>query len=229
MLPLKDTIPHKKYPVINISIIIINTLFFLYELLLPEGKIERFFFQYGVVPLFYAYPEVIAKIGWDNLSISLLTSIFLHGGWLHFLGNMWFLWIFGDNVEDFFGHLGYLLFYLLCGIIASVFHILLNLTSTIPTIGASGAIAGVMGSYFLLYPRSRIITLIPFFVFWDIIELPAFLFLGLWFIMQFFYGTISIGSDAISIAFWAHIGGFIAGFIITKTRLKKYKKRYHSK
>lgn len=147
--------------------------------------------------------------------LTLLTCIFLHGGWMHFLGNMWFLFIFGDNVEDRMGHVPYLLFYLFCGVGASVAHLLTNSSSPIPTIGASGAIAGVMGAYFLLYPKARVLSVIPIFVIIQVVVLPAPVFLGIWFALQFFQGTLSIAStEASGVAWWAHIGGFAVGYLV---------------
>src|SRR5262249_37796183 len=150
----------------------------------------------------------------------ILTSMFLHASWLHIIGNMWVLWIFGDNIEDYLGHFSYLLFYLVCGFAASVTHILLNPVSTVPSVGASGAIAGVMGAYFLLYPRGRVLSLVPlifFFTFW---WLPAWIVLGYWFLVQFLSGTAtqlaSSSQSSGGIAFWAHVGGFIAGLVLIK-------------
>jgi hypothetical protein len=141
--------------------------------------------------------------------------MFLHGGWMHLIGNMWFMWIFGDNVEDRMGHGGFLVFYLLCGIAASVANMALMPHSHMPTIGASGAIAGVLGAYFLLYPGARILTLIPIFIFIRFVELPAFVFLGFWFVMQFFSGAAAItGGNTSNVAFWAHVGGFVAGMVL---------------
>jgi membrane associated rhomboid family serine protease len=141
--------------------------------------------------------------------------MFLHGGWLHFLGNMLYLWIFGDNVEDQLGHSRFVVFYLICGVAAGLAHVFMNPASTVPTVGASGAIAGVMGAYFVLYPHSRILALLPLFVFWEVIEVPAIFFLGLWFVMQFFsgVGSIAMGARATGggIAFWAHVAGFLTG------------------
>jgi hypothetical protein len=143
--------------------------------------------------------------------LTLLTCIFLHGGWLHFLGNMWFLFIFGDNVEDRLGHVGYLLFYLFCGVAASATHLATDPTSPVPTIGASGAIAGVMGAYFLLYPRAMVLSAVPLFFFLEMVVLPAPIFLGVWFLIQLFQGT---SGQAAGVAWWAHIGGFAVGYVI---------------
>jgi membrane associated rhomboid family serine protease len=205
MIPLRDIIPSRTFPFFTITFIALNSLAFLFELMLPQPALEAFISVYGVVP---ARASILA----------LLTSMFLHGGWLHFLGNMLYLWIFGDNVEDRLGHVRFVLFYLLCGIAASLAHIFVNPFSQIPTIGASGAIAGVMGAYFVLYPRSRVLALLPIFIFWDIIEVPAILFLGLWFVMQFFSGVGSIafdtGVETGGVAFWAHVAGFLAGIVM---------------
>jgi membrane associated rhomboid family serine protease len=147
--------------------------------------------------------------------LTLLTCIFLHGGWMHILGNMWFLHIFGDNVEDRLGHVGYLFFYLLAGLAASLVHLLSGPNSTIPTVGASGAIAGVMGGYFVLYPHSRVLAVVPIVIFIQILVLPAPLFLGVWFLLQFFQGSFSIGDmEAGGVAWWAHVGGFVAGVVM---------------
>jgi membrane associated rhomboid family serine protease len=147
---------------------------------------------------------------------TMLTCIFLHGGWMHFLGNMWFLWIFGDNIEDRFGHWGYLLFYLGCGVAASAAHLFFSLDSPVPTIGASGAIAGVMGAYLVSYPHARVLTLIPIVIILEIVVLPAPVFLGIWFLLQFFQGVASISEvQTTGVAWWAHIGGFAIGMVLT--------------
>jgi membrane associated rhomboid family serine protease len=202
MIPLRDVIPSRTFPFFTVAFIVLNCLAFFYELSLSERALEQFIFVYGVVPARF-----------DVLSV--FTSMFLHGGWAHFLGNMLFLWIFGDNVEDRLGHVRYVVFYLLCGVAAVIAHVYMNPASTVPTIGASGAIAGVMGAYFFLYPHSRVLALVPLFIVFEIIEVPAILFLGIWFLMQFFYGVGSLGTrtaaEAGGVAFWAHIAGFVAG------------------
>jgi membrane associated rhomboid family serine protease len=204
VIPLKDVIPSRTVPVVTILLITLNSLAFLFELSLPNGVLEVFLRVYGVVP-------------GDLSSLTLLTSMFLHGGWLHFLGNMLYLWIFGDNVEDQLGHGRFVLFYILCGVAAGLAHVFMNPLSLVPTVGASGAIAGVMGAYFVLYPHSRILALLPLFIFWEIIEVPAIFFLGIWFVMQFFsgVGSIAMGARAGSggVAFWAHVAGFLAGMV----------------
>jgi membrane associated rhomboid family serine protease len=204
MIPLRDVIPSRTFPFFTVSFIVLNSVAFLYELSLPERVLDRFISVYGVVPARFT-------------AVSVVTSMFLHGGWAHFLGNMLFLWIFGDNVEDRLGHVRFVVFYLLCGVAATLAHVSMNPASTIPTIGASGAIAGVMGAYFLMYPNSRVLALVPLFIIFEVIEVPAILFLGLWFLMQFFYGVGSMGArsggEAGGVAFWAHIAGFVAGMV----------------
>jgi membrane associated rhomboid family serine protease len=200
MFPVSDVIPSRTTPVVTIAIIILNAIAFLYELTLGERELEQFVQAFGVVP---------ADFSW----FTVLSSMFLHGGWLHFLGNMLYLWIFGDNVEDRLGHLRYLVFYLFCGAIAALGQSITNPYSVVPMVGASGAIAGVMGAYFVLYPHSRVLTAVFIFFYLDLVEIPAIFFLGIWFFMQLFSGVGSIGADAASggVAFWAHVGGFIAG------------------
>ncbi len=200
MFPVSDVIPSRTTPVVTIAIIILNALVFLFELTLSDRELGEFVHAFGVVPAYFSWTAV-------------LTSMFLHGGWLHFLGNMLYLWIFGDNVEDRLGHLRYLIFYLFCGAIAALGQSVTNPYSTVPRVGASGAIAGVMGAYFVLYPHSRVLTAVFIFFYLDLVEVPAIFFLGIWFFMQLFSGVGSIGADAASggVAFWAHVGGFIAG------------------
>jgi len=203
MIPLRDVIPSRTVPFLTVTIIILNTLAWLYELGLPREDLPVFLQQFGVVPAYFSLP-------------TLISSMFLHGSWSHVLGNMWYLWIFGDNVEDRLGHGRFLIFYLICGIAAALGQILIDPTSTLPTIGASGAIAGVMGAYFVLYPQSRVLTLIPLIVFWEIVELPAIFLLGFWFLMQLFSaGAIAVtsNSNAGGVAFMAHVAGFITGLI----------------
>ena len=202
MIPLRDVIPSRTTPYVTISLIVINVLVFAYEFTLDEPRLEEFILYFGLVP---------AAFSW----VALLTSMFVHGGVLHAGGNMLYLWIFGDNVEDRMGHGRFLVFYLLCGAAAALAQTAVRPDSTIAMVGASGAIAGVMGAYFVLYPHSRIVTLVPLFVFIQIMEVPAILFLGFWFLLQFLSGVGSIaataGEPAGGIAFWAHIAGFVAG------------------
>ncbi len=213
MIPIRDTIPSSRVPVVNFLLIAANIGLFLYEVSLGD-RLVPFVERYAVIPArFYAGGYLSAR---DLLTP--LSAMFLHGGWLHLLGNMLYLYIFGDNVEDTLGHGGYLLFYLASGLVSFAVQILFQPDSAVPNLGASGAIAGVLGAYFLLFPRARVVTLIPLFVLFPVVEIPAFLFLGFWFLMQFLSGTASIGSSAASggVAWWAHIGGFIAGIVFLK-------------
>jgi membrane associated rhomboid family serine protease len=204
MIPLRDVIPSRTTPYITITIIALNAVAWFYELTLPAQQLNNFLQTFGVVPASFTAP-------------TLITSMFLHGGWMHVIGNMWYLWIFGDNVEDRFGHGRFVVFYLLAGIVAALGQMAMDSTSLLPTIGASGAIAGVMGAYFVLYPRSRVHTLIPFFpFFFEVFEIPAIFLLGFWFLMQ----LVSAGSIAMTastnnggVAFMAHVAGFLFGVI----------------
>ncbi len=214
MIPIRDTIRTETYPIVNSLIIAVNVLVFLVEL--SQGqRLTKFVYIYGLVPARYSVPQISAYFSSGQQVISFLTFMFLHGGFLHLLGNMWSLYIFGDNVEDRLGHFRYLAFYLLCGLASGVSHLVINLHSQMPTIGASGAIAGVMGAYFVLYPRAKVLTLVPIFFFFYFFELPAFLFLGIWFIFQFL-SAAGASAQAGGIAWWAHIGGFVFGIIFLK-------------
>ncbi len=214
MIPIRDTVPSKNFPVVNTALIGINLLVFMMELM-QGPAMERFVYIYGLVPARYTVPEISAYFSPGLQLFSLLSFMFLHGGWLHLIGNMWSLYIFGDNVEDYLGSARYLLFYLLCGFLSGLFHLLFNLGSNVPTIGASGAIAGIMGAYIILYPRSKILTLIPiFFIPW-FIDIPAFFFLGIWFLIQLMSATGSSGAMG-GVAWWAHVGGFVFGMILLK-------------
>lgn len=215
MIPIRDQIPSKSYPVVTRGIIGVNILVFLYQMMQGEN-IERFVYLYGLVPARYSVPEVAAHFTSGEQVFALFSFMFLHGGFLHILGNMWFLHIFGDNVEDRMGSTRFLLFYLLCGWVSGFAQLWANWTSTVPTIGASGAIAGVMGAYLILFPGARIITLIPIFFIPYFIEIRAVVFLGIWFLFQFFYASLSGPEGGGGIAWWAHIGGFVFGMIAVK-------------
>ena len=243
MIPLKDDAPRVSTPVINYILIVLNVLAFLYEISLAPNVRQGLVFTFGVVParmtvvLFnhgYVPWDLVSNLGTRYVPaaaaiIPIFTSMFLHAGWLHLIFNMWALWIFGDNVEDYLGHGLYLLLYFLCGIAAALLHMLFNIGSAVPSVGASGAIAGVMGAFFVLYPRARVLTLVPFF-FIFFMWLPAWIVLGYWFIAQFLSGAAtSIAqrtSQSSGIAFWAHVGGFIAGFVLIKV-FPGRTRRYH--
>ena len=215
MIPIRDQIQSKSYPVVTRGIIGVNVLAFLYQMMQGEN-LERFIYMYGLVPARYSVPEVASHFSSLEQVFALFSFMFLHGGFLHILGNMWFLHIFGDNVEERMGPTRFLLFYLLCGWASGFAHLWANWTSTVPTIGASGAIAGVMGAYLILFPGARIITLIPIFFIPYFIEIPAVVFLGIWFLFQFFYASLSGPEGGGGIAWWAHIGGFVFGMIAVK-------------
>jgi membrane associated rhomboid family serine protease len=192
----------------------INVLVYLIQL--SQGPaLDRFIYIYGLVPARYSIPQISAYFGFGQQAFSFLSFMFLHGGFWHLLGNMWSLYIFGDNVEDRLGPARYLVFYLFCGMASGMTHFLQNPHSNVPTIGASGAIAGVMGAYFILHPRSRILTLIPIFFIPYFIELPAYFFLGVWFLFQTINAAGSPGAAG-GIAWWAHIGGFVCGIVVLK-------------
>jgi len=204
MIPLRDSQPSYSTPFVTIGLISINVLVFLTQVSMDPFTLNHVLASYGLVP---------ARLH----PFAILTSMFLHGGWLHLIGNMWFLWIFGDNVEDILGHGKYLAFYLLCGVAAALVHVAFNLDSRLPTIGASGAIAGVMGAYVVKFPRSHITTLVPIFFFLTTMEIPASIMLIYWFAIQFISGIGSIGYSHLSqggVAWFAHVGGFLAGIAL---------------
>ena len=224
MIPLRDDQPRFSTPYMNYFLVALNTIVFLFELSVgaqSHRALNGLIYEFGIVP-----DHFTAALGGSQhfqlagAALSILTSMFLHGSWLHIIGNMWVLWIFGDNIEDYLGHFTYLLFYLICGFTAAITHILMNSGSDVPTVGASGAIAGVMGAYFLLYPKARVLTLVPLIVFFTFWWLPAWIVLGYWFLLQFLSGTAtSIAYSSPSgggVAFWAHVGGFVAGLILIK-------------
>ena len=202
MIPLRDVIPSRTTPYVTIALIGMNVLVFVYELLLPESALRPFLLAFGLVP---------AQFSW----VSAITALFVHGGFLHIGGNLLTLWIFGDNVEDRMGHGRFIVFYLLAGLVANLAQTWSAPGSGMPLVGASGAIAGVMGAYFVLYPQSRVLVLVFLLFFVDVVEIPAILFLGIWFLMQLFGGVGQLGSagDMGGIAFWAHAGGFITGLL----------------
>ena len=237
MFPIRDDTPRFSTPIITYFIIALNVVVFLYELMVggqSQGALNAFVAEFGVIPRH----EVAVLTGQSSLSpaaaiLPIFTSMFLHGGWLHIIFNMWWLWIFGDNIEDYLGHFKYLVFYLVTGFVAALVHIALNLTSRVPTVGASGAIAGVMGAYIVLYPRGKVLTLVFLIVFVTFWWLPAWLFLGYWFLIQFISGAAtSIATTSQStggVAVWAHVGGFLAGIVLIKlmpARPRRFSYRY---
>jgi len=212
LIPIRDSNPSSSKPVVNYFLIAVNILVFLIEISSPDGM-NLFIYKWGLVPSRITNTVTSSYFPLHLKLISFFAFMFLHGGWFHLIGNMWFLYIFGDNIEDRLGPINYLIFYIACGLISGFTHFLFNLNSNIPVVGASGAIAGVMGAYFVLYPRAKILTLIPIIIIPWFIEIPAFIFLGFWFIIQLFHTT---GVNATGIAWWAHVSGFAAGAFLLK-------------
>lgn len=220
MIPLRVDILRTRVAICNGFLIVVNILVFLYELSLSPKSGKALVYTFGLIP---AHTELLFSHNGISLSHALLpmvTSMFLHGGWMHLLGNMLFLWVFGDSVEESLGHLQYLLFYFITGIGAAVVHTVFNWGSKIPTVGASGAISGVMGAFIVLYPRARVTTLIPALLLFFTIRIPAYLMLGYWFALQFFSGVASLGGvgNAGGVAWWAHVGGFVLGALLVVGR-----------
>ena len=216
MIPIRDRNPSGTFPFVTVSIIALNILVFLFELSMGQG-LDSFLFQFGVVPIKVYYSTDIPDSNIINTYFPFLSFMFLHGGFVHLIGNMWYLWIFGDNVEDRLGRVKFIIFYLICGIGSAIVHVYFNSQSEVPCVGASGAIAGVLGAYMVTFPRARVLVLIPLFIVWQTIELPAIIVLGFWFLIQFFSGTASISSThGGGVAWWAHIGGFVLGIILIK-------------
>jgi len=214
MIPIRDSSRSGSFPIVTNLFIVVNVLIFLLQL--GQGPaLNKFVYTYGLVPARYSIARVAAEFTGFQQLISFVSFMFLHGGFLHLIGNMWFLHIFGDNVEDRLGHFRYLAFYLLCGLSSGVAHLVVNWHSQVPTIGASGAIAGIMGAYMVLYPRARVLTLIPLLFIPYFVEIPAVIFLGIWFLFQFM-SAAGTPAQAAGVAWWAHIGGFIFGIIFLK-------------
>ncbi|MFQ6019300.1 MAG: rhomboid family intramembrane serine protease [Dehalococcoidia bacterium] len=217
MIPVSDTVRARTFPYVNVALILANIAVFIYELTLSPGEINRFLTDWGVVPA-RLIDWLEGPSGSDREELfTPLTSMFLHGGWFHLIGNMLFLWVFGDNVEDALGHLRYLFFYVITGIGAVALQVFIDQDGLIPMVGASGAIAGVLGGYLVLYPRATVGVLIPWLWFLGIFPVPAVLLIGFWFLLQLFNGIASIGiavGVTSGVAYWAHIGGFLAGLIL---------------
>ena len=226
MFPVQTTVPLRNPPVVTWALIAVNCVVFLYQISLSEPELELFLSRFALVPGRYFAPDASSALSVLDY-LPFVTNMFLHGGWLHLILNMWTLWLFGRTVEDRFGSARYLLFYLLCGAVASTTHALVNATSEIPALGASGAIAGVLGCYMRMFPLSRVVVMIPILFFPFFFELPAIVFTGLWFLVQVMQGTADLfGPPAgAGVAWWAHIGGFVAGFLLTP--LLQQSKRAH--
>jgi len=223
MIPLKVDILRTRAAVCNVFLIMVNVLVFFYELSLSPRAGQSLIYAFGLIPshtglLFSAHGTTLSAA-----FLPMVTSMFLHAGWMHLLGNMLFLWVFGGNVEDALGHFQYLIFYFICGIGAAVVHTIFNWGSNVPTVGASGAISGVMGAFIVLFPRARVATLIPALFLFFTIRIPAFLMLGYWFFLQIFSGlaTLGVGGQQGGVAWWAHVGGFLLGGVIVVGERKR--------
>ena len=214
MIPIRDTLPSRNHPIVNSILIGINVVVFLVQLAMGPGE-DIFLYIFGLVPARYSVDSVSHYFSTGQQMVSFLSFMFLHGGFLHLAGNMWFLYIFGDNVEDQMGHIRYLAFYLACGVGSGLIHIAFNASSSVPVIGASGAIAGVMGAYLILYPHAKILTLIPIIIIPWFVEIPAFFFLGFWFVIQFINAAMTHG-ELSGVAWQAHAGGFVIGMALLK-------------
>ncbi len=218
MIPLQDLTPRRSFPTVTLLLILANTLVFLYQVSLPPHAADAFIMTYGVVPYKIQMALQDHHYTLQEAFLPLFTCMFLHGGWLHIIGNMWFWWIFGANVEDRMGAVAYLLFYLVCGIGSSIAQTLFSWGSHIPSLGASGAIAGVLGAYIVFFPRSQISALVTLLIIWFRARIPALVFIGLWFVMQFVSGIGSLGATGAAtsggVAWWAHVGGFLLGMLI---------------
>ncbi len=215
MIPIRDSVPSATFPIVTVALIGANSILFIIQWLMGS-QLQGFVEYFGIIPAQYFRLGEVHSTDYVDRFLPFFSSMFLHGGWMHIIGNMWYLWIFGDNVEDRLGRMRFFGFYLLCGLTAGLTHVYLSPDSTIPTIGASGAIAGVMGAYMVLYPSARVATMIPLMFFFPIVEIPAIFFLGFWFLMQFFQGTVSsfAAQNVGGVAWWAHFGGFAAGAAI---------------
>jgi membrane associated rhomboid family serine protease len=226
MIPLKDDIPSYSPPVVTVALISINCLIFFYLSFLGEG-FQLALVKWGAIPFEVTHGVELTPELPFFAPLSLFSSMFLHGGFLHLAGNMLYLWIFGDNVEDQLGHVKFFIFYILCGLAASLLHIITAPNSKVPMVGASGAIAGVLGAYMIKFPRARILTLIFFGFFIRIVAVPALFVLGFWFILQLLFALPSIGSTSGGVAWFAHVGGFLAGIVLFKLFSAFSKRRYY--
>jgi len=217
LIPLSDEGGRvRRFPIITVLLIAANVVVFLYQMSLNQRELQSFVLQFGVVPLEITRGQDRPPFLPQGLPVyaTVVTSMFMHGGWLHIIGNMLYLWVFGDNIEDALGTVLFLAFYLATGVAAAYAQVVSDPLSTTPSIGASGAVAGVLGGYLLLHPGNRVNSLLIFGFFIRVVQLPAFVVLGFWFILQLFTGVASIGADDVGVAYWAHVGGFVAGFLL---------------
>jgi len=217
MIPIRHTLPMHRKPIVNRTLVFLNISVFVVQLFMGP-RAERLIETFGFMPARLLHPAVLGYSPWEAW-LTLVTSLFLHGGFVHLAGNMIYLWVFGGVVEDVFGHVRYLIFFIACGAIGSIAHALVFPTSTIPSIGASGSIAGILGAFLVLRPHAQIVTLFPLVVYWAMAEIRAALFLPVWFLMQFFNGFLSLAAarqteEVAGVAWWAHVGGFVFGAIV---------------
>jgi len=220
VIPLRNLDPRRSFPIVTLLLILVNVVVFFHQISLPPNAADAFVRAYGLVPAKISLALAGQRYTLAGAFIPLFTCMFLHGGWLHILGNMWFLWIFGANVEDRLGPVPYLIFYLVCGLGSGLSQVVFSWGSRVPSIGASGAISGVLGAFIIFFPASRILTLIPLFIIWFTVRIPALVFIGLWFLIQFLSGVASLRLSASAgmggVAWWAHIGGFLLGVVLAK-------------
>jgi membrane associated rhomboid family serine protease len=223
MIPLRDLNPRHGTPLVTILLIAANAAAFFYQVSLGPQAGQQLVYTFGMVPARFEWALAQPDVNLAAAVVPFFTSMFLHGGWLHLIGNMWFLWVFGDNIEDRMGHLRYLVFYILCGLGAGAAHLVFNLNSTLPAVGASGAVSGVLGAYLVLFPHARIITLVPLVFVFFTARLPAVLLLGYWFLLQFLGGMAGLAQPrgGGGVAWWAHIGGFIFGVILVQAFVRR--------
>ncbi|BCS90168.1 rhomboid family intramembrane serine protease [Pseudodesulfovibrio sediminis] len=227
MIPLRDNVPRVNRPIAVVCIIAVNVLVFLYLRTVPQYDLLQFYHLHGVVPARFFEPDWAKWVGYPvTFGGPLITYMFLHGGWLHIVFNMWMLWIFGDNIEDVTGHGWFVVFYVLCGLMAVAVHMVFEQASNAPVVGASGAVAGVMGAYIVLYPHGRVLTLVPIAFVPLIVRIPSSLFLGLWFLIQIVSGMTSAGEGTGQVAWWSHVGGFIAGVVLIQIFRRRGHCRY---
>lgn len=224
MIPLRDNLKSRSFPLITVLLIGLNLYVFWQQINLNDQGFAQMIKTYGLTPL--SLLEAINNTSTNPVDyIPLISNMFLHGGWIHLLGNLWYLWIFGDNIEDWLGKLSFLAFFICTGLIANITHILLDPFSAVPVIGASGAVSGVLGAYLILYPSAKLKVLVPIFIFLQIFEIPAVIFLGLWFFLQL--NSSALAESGANIAWWAHIGGFLAGMLLIKLFPCRCKRSYY--
>jgi membrane associated rhomboid family serine protease len=226
LIPLRDSARSRTFPVVNLTIIILNLVIYFKEVTVEPYRLNQIFYTYGLIPA-DVLNTIFTGAPLTPVLINFITATFIHGGWVHVIGNMLFLWVFGDNVEDRLGHFKYLLFYLLAGIAGGVVHVITNPASTIPVVGASGAVAGVLGAYIIAFPRSRILALVPIIIIFTLMEIPAVIFIALWFFIQLFNGVASLGGAANPVAWWAHVGGFLMGMLLIKMMAPRVVRGYY--